>query len=142
MSRRRFPSRLHKAMLLLAVLLLAAISAVQARPFKRYDPRTDTVRKLTFANLRQGMKLYRDFCKKCHSRQTRESEFLYPESLTMTAWNKIFAERRVTCAERGVWHQLSEEQLRTINDYLYHEAYDAWNPHNPWDWDSWGLYGW
>ncbi|MDA8163545.1 MAG: cytochrome c [Desulfobacteraceae bacterium] len=141
MPRRPLPPRLLRALLLLGLLLLAAISAVQARPFERYDPRTGTMRELTFVNLRQGMKLFREFCRKCHTRGG-EAPFLYPESRTMAAWNRIFAERQVDCAKKGVWNELTAEQLDTINDYLYHEAYDAWNPHNPSDWDSWSLYGW
>lgn len=129
-------------MLLLALLLLAAISAVQARPFQRYHPRTETVRELTFGNLRQGMKLFRDSCKRCHVQQNGEAPFLSPESRTMAAWNRIFAKRHVTCAEEGIWGELTEEQLDMINDYLYHEAYDAWDPHDPRGWSSWSIYGW
>jgi mono/diheme cytochrome c family protein len=135
-------SRLDKAMLLLAAFLLAAISAVQARPYQRYDPTTESVRELTFGNLRQGMKLFRGFCKQCHSRQTQGVTLLSPESRSLAAWNRIFAEQDAACAEEGVWRELAEEQLRAINDYLYHEADDLWNPHPSWDWDSWSLYGW
>lgn len=143
MSRRRpFPTRLQKAMLVLAAFLLAAISAVQARPYQRYDPRSGAVRDLTFRNLRQGMKLFRGFCRKCHNQETRGEVFLSPDSRTTTAWNQVFAERYVACAEEGIWHDLPEEQLWMINDYLYHEADNARAPHTTWDWKPWGLYGW
>ena len=112
---------------------------VQARPAKRLDQRSGMCRFL--ANGGQldwesepwgtgGIK-FREVCKKCHNHDnTSGATFLHAESYSSTGWNTIFAKRRKKCARDGSWDVLSEEELQMVNDYLYRNANDTYDPNS------------
>ena len=116
--------------LLLAVVfsVMVGCPVTHAKPRERYDPDSRTTRKLEFKNLRAGYKLFRSFCKKCHTRNNPEAVFLYTESRTMKGWNNVFYKQHPECAKRGYWHELTKKQLMLVNDYLYYNAYDSYDP--------------
>lgn len=109
-----------------------------ARPGKRYDERTKTCRLLTAGKLSwesdhwgTGAKKFQQVCKSCHSRKSKSGEkFLYMESYSSKGWNKIFAKRRKKCAKDGSWDVLTSEELLLVNDYLYRNANDTYDPND------------
>lgn len=104
----------------------AAASPLFAKSGKRFDPTSATVRELTFANLQDGYRLFREVCKSCHHRGNDQgAKFLHTESKSMRAWNRVFAQRYPTCAKSGAWETLSKEDLLKINDYLFANAVDT-----------------
>ena len=56
--------------------------------------------------------------------------FLWTESKSSKAWNRVFAERYPKCAKDGSWAGLTQEQIMRINDYLYRWAKDSTDPGN------------
>jgi len=73
---------------------------------------------------REGRKLYKSNCKSCHYRENEVgASFLYEESKSQRAWDRVFIERYPKCAKDGSWSALSERQLQDINDYLYRYAF-------------------
>ena len=95
----------------------------------RFDPTTKTSRALEYKNTREGYKLYKSHCKSCHFRgNERGARFLTEDSRTMMGWNALFYRKHVRCAKDGSWAKLSPEDLLVINDYLYSNAYDTWDP--------------
>ncbi|HFQ89246.1 MAG TPA: hypothetical protein ENK27_04130 [Desulfobulbus sp.] len=132
-----------KKMALVAVagLLLVAwcgIDRAEARPRKRYDPRTKMCRQLDRGKLDWnsepwgiGGKKFREVCKRCHTRNNdKGAPFLWTESYTSKAWNSIFARRRAKCARDGSWDVLSEEELQMVNDYLYRNGDWTYDPND------------
>ena len=125
---------------ILTVLLTIAwgVNSLQARPKKRYDKRTEMCRFIADGQLdweseawgTGGVK-FREVCKKCHTRGNNQgAPFLHAESFSSEGWNSIFAKRRKKCARDGSWDVLSEEELTLINDYLYRNANDTYNPND------------
>jgi len=111
---------------LLVVVLTVASSPAFAKPEKRFDRASSTIRELKFANLREGYKLFRSSCKSCHHRgNDKGAKFLHTESKTMRAWNRVFYERYPQCAVDGDWKNLSAEDLLKVNDYLFANAVDT-----------------
>lgn len=103
----------------------------QARPSKRLDPATQTCRVFTPAAIEEGRDLFRSECKNCHSRNnTVGARFIHSESLISKAWNRVFFQRYPACAKDGSWASLSDEQLRRVNDYLFMNSADAYNPNS------------
>ncbi len=118
----------RKAVAAVAVVLSLAVlpAAWAGGPDRRYDPGTMTLRELTFGNLRDGYKIFRESCKSCHHRgNAAGARFLYTESKTMRGWNRVFYERRARCDRDGAWKGLSADDLLKLNDYLFHSASDA-----------------
>lgn len=113
-----------------AVILLGLIStAAQAVPSKRLDPASQTCRTFTSATLWEGRQVFLTSCKTCHSRDNdQNAPFLHTESKTMNGWTRVFFKRYPQCAKAGAWDGLSEEQLLRLNDYLYRNAADSWDP--------------
>jgi len=107
--------------------LVATVASVSATPKKRYDKTTGTCRVLNSGPLEwetlpwgQGGKAFKQVCKSCHSRNNdQQAPFLWEESKTSKGWNRIFATKRVKCAQDGSWEKLSGDQLLMVNDYLY-----------------------
>lgn len=97
---------------------------------KRYDASTESCRILGFDSLwyGKGRELFDQKCKVCHTRKNNVgASFLYTESLSPTAWNRVFSTRYPKCAKNGEWKISQNEQL-LINDYLYRygtDTYDA-----------------
>jgi len=125
---------------LLAGLLAVVLSTVAtyARPGKRYDKSTDTCRILTSGKLNwdsdhwgKGAQKFKEVCKSCHTRNNdKGAKFLYMESFSSKGWNAIFAKKRKKCAQDGSWDVLSKEELLAVNDYLYRNANDTYDPND------------
>ncbi|MEW6429738.1 MAG: hypothetical protein AB1568_17085 [Thermodesulfobacteriota bacterium] len=118
----------------LALVPVLLSSAAHARPGKRLDPATNTCRLLTFANSgwnSPGAHVWKETCKGCHARDNDQgAPFLHPGSKTMKAWNRVFFERYPKCARSGAWDKLSQEELLSLNDYLFVHAYNAYDPND------------
>lgn len=98
-------------------------------PRKRFDVRTKTCRLLSDHNLLVGYLNFQEVCKSCHSRDNDQgAKFLYTESKTRRAWDRVFATMYPPCAKNGSWKRLADEDLAKVNDYLFVNAagtYDA-----------------
>ncbi len=102
-----------------------------ARPAKRLDPQTQTCRVFTPVVIEEGARLFRSVCKSCHSRDSEAgAPFLHSESMISRAWNRVFATRYPGCAKDGSWAALSDEQLRRVNDFLYMNSADSYDPNS------------
>lgn len=127
-----------RMMILLAVFttLIAAgmVKESQATPRKRLNEATQVCRILTFYNsgwVSEGSKIFAGSCKTCHYRGNDQgASFLHSESKTMTAWNRVFLERYPKCARDGQWANLSEEDLQKLNDFLYRNAANTYDPND------------
>ena len=117
---------------LLAVLIIPATG--QATPKKRLDEKTQTCRILDFYNsgwVSEGSKIFSNSCKNCHYRDNDEgASVLYSESKTMKAWNRVFYEKYPECAKLGYWDALSKEDLLKVNDYLFRNAANTYDPND------------
>jgi len=118
--------------LVVAATLGLGLASAQASPGKRFDEKTQSCRVLTFYNsgwVSEGSKIFHASCQTCHAQGNNQgAPFLYSESKSMKAWNRVFTERYPKCAQIGSWAKLSEDDLQKLNDYLYHNAantYDA-----------------
>ncbi|MBU0483333.1 MAG: cytochrome c [Proteobacteria bacterium] len=116
--------------LLVAILALPATS--EATPKKRLDEATQTCRILTFYNsgwASPGSKIFKKSCKSCHYQgNDKGAPFLYSESKSMKGWNRVFLTRYPECAKNGSWSSLSMEDILQVNDYLYRNAANTYNP--------------
>ncbi len=110
-------------------IIISAAFALQAkaRPEYRFDDNTHTCRDLKDGQLEwdsrgygEGGKIFKELCKNCHSRDNEAgAPFLWTESKTSQAWNRVFTKRYPQCAQNGSWEGITAEQLRKVNDYLY-----------------------
>lgn len=118
--------------ILLTLLVLPATG--QATPKKRLDEATQTCRILDFYNsgwVSEGSDIFSNSCKNCHYRDNdKEASFLHSESKTMKAWNRVFFEKYPECAKRGEWANLSKEELQKLNDYLFRNAANTYDPND------------
>ena len=111
---------------LVVLFLTVATSPAFAKPEKRFDQVSSTVRELGFSDLRAGYKIFREVCKSCHHRGNDQgAKFLHTESKSMRAWNRVFYERYSKCAKTGAWEKISGEDLLKLNDYLFANAVDT-----------------
>lgn len=109
--------------------LLAWITTAQGSPTKRQDDRTNTCRILNQPDLWAGYKTFRKSCKNCHYRNNdKGATFIYAESKTMKAWNRVFTTLSPKCAQNGTWDNLTPNELLQLNDYLFVNAADAYDP--------------
>ena len=118
-----------KPAIVLTVILLTVSIALQAeaRPKKRYDATTKTCRILDYGPLEwdsrawgEGGKVFQEVCKVCHTRDNdKGAPFLYTESKTPQAWNRVFAQKYPKCAKDGAWDKITLDQQLKLNDYLY-----------------------
>ncbi len=120
--------------LLVAAFVLAGLATAEASPTKRFDQTTQTCRILTFHNsgwVSPGAKLFQQNCKSCHYRgNDKGASFLHVESKTMKGWNRVFYKKYPKCAKNGKWDNLSQEELLQINDYLYRNASNTYDPND------------
>ena len=118
----------------LAAVMAFGLATAQASPRERYDARTQTCRVLTFYNsgwVSEGSKLFQESCKSCHHRGNDEgAKFLYSETKSMKGWNRVFAERTPKCYKDGAWAKLSENDIEQLNDYLYRNASNTYDPND------------
>lgn len=121
--------------ILVTSCLLIGISASfsHARPATRFDETTQTCRLLNSGPLEatsrpygEGGKIFRQSCKNCHNRNNdKGAPFLWAESKTSKAWNRVFTQRYPQCAKEGQWDHLTQEEVMRVNDYLYRFSYDS-----------------
>jgi hypothetical protein len=124
--------------LLSCMVSIAILSTVQARPKKRLDERTKSCRILDNGTLDWesdhwgiGAQKFKAVCKSCHSKDNASgAPFLYMETYSSTGWNNVFARRSKKCARDGSWDILSEDELLLVNDYLYRNANDTYDPND------------
>jgi hypothetical protein len=120
------------------VVLTWAIHSVQARPGKRYDESTKSCRTLDNGTLDwesdhwgTGAQKFVQVCKGCHTRDNdKGASFLYMESYGSEGWNNVFAKRRIPCRLNGSWDVLSKNEITLVNDYLYRNANDTYDPND------------
>ncbi|MEW6290793.1 MAG: c-type cytochrome [Thermodesulfobacteriota bacterium] len=120
-------------MVLVVMLALVAGSAVkgQASPDKRFDQGTQTCRILGFDSMwwGDGAKIFQNNCKSCHYRgNDKGAPFLYAESKSPEAWNRVFFKKYPQCAKDGSWGALSLGDQLKLNDYLYRNGANTYNP--------------
>ncbi len=104
-----------------------SVTAVMARPAKRYDAKTKTCRVLSSGPLEweslpwgMGGKGFHNVCQSCHTQgEDSKAPFLWTESKSSKGWNRLFADTKVQCANDGSWDAFTEDQLQMVNDYLY-----------------------
>jgi hypothetical protein len=114
--------------ILLVVLTVAIGSAdddeaVSAGSMKRFDARTQTCRLLSDQNLIVGYRNFQAVCKSCHNRENDQgAKFLYTESKTRRAWDRVFTKMYPDCAKDGSWNRLATEDLLKVHDYLFTNA--------------------
>lgn len=122
---------------MLAVVFIAAV--LHARPSKRFDERTQMCRIIDEGKLGWdsepwglGNQKFQEVCKSCHSRDNDQgAPFIHAKSYTSKGWNRIFAKRRVDCAENGSWESLTEEEIQIMNDFLFRNAAWTYDPYGP-----------
>ena len=115
---------------MVGVALIAGVAEVNAWPGKRFDSTTNTCRSIGSGKLEwesrpwgTGGRGFDRVCKSCHYRDNDKGvPFLYVESKCSKAWNRIFAQKKVKCAQDGSWDSLSMDELLKVNDYLYRFA--------------------
>ncbi len=132
---------MNKVLAVSIAALLTTVWTTQslfARPRKRYDKRTKMCRILDKGKLDwesdhwgTGARKFKEVCKSCHTRNnTKGATFLYMESFSSKGWNEVFAKRRKKCARDGSWDVLTKEELLLVNDYLYRNANDTYDPND------------
>lgn len=78
-----------------------------------------------------GAMKFKEVCKSCHNRSNAKgARFLYMESYGSKGWNHVFAKRSKKCARDGSWDILSADELQLVNDYLYRNANDTYDPND------------
>lgn len=125
---------------IIVAMISFGVFKTHARPDQRYDAGNQTTRDLLLKNRRAGYKIFRNFCKSCHYRENEQAPFLHTESKTMRGWNTVFHKKHPKCAQQGLWNKLSSDDLLNLNDYLYYNALDAYDPNDPWDNDGIWFY--
>ncbi len=124
--------------LFVCIVSIAIIGSVQARPGKRYDDGTKTCRIIDSGTLDwesdhwgTGAAKFKAVCKGCHARDSKSgAPFLYMESYGSEGWNNVFAKRTKKCAQDGSWDVLTKNELILVNDYLYRNANDTYDPND------------
>lgn len=120
------------------VAIAWAIGSVQARPGKRFDEGTQMCRIIDQGRLDwesdhwgTGARKFNEVCKGCHMRgNDKGAPFLYMETYGSEGWNRVFSKRRIKCKLDGSWDILSKEELLLVNDYLYRNANDTYDPND------------
>ncbi len=113
----------------LSILAMGIGNVTLAGPEKRFDPGTETCREFTFEAMMDGYKSFRTVCKNCHNREG-DGGFIYTESKNPVAWNRVFFEKYPTCATDGSWESLSNEDKLKLNDYLFRNAANNYDPND------------
>jgi len=107
------------------------VTAPEASPTKRCDKVANVCRIFTHESLWEGYKLFQSNCKSCHFRGNKKNaKFLYTESKVRKGWNRVFSKKYSQCAKDGSWQKLTVEQLARVNDYLFKNAADTYDPYD------------
>ncbi|AGF77734.1 hypothetical protein UWK_01166 [Desulfocapsa sulfexigens DSM 10523] len=125
--------------LLALCFMLYVVPSVEARPGKRFDESTKMCRILNDGGQLDwesdhwgiGAAKFKEVCKSCHTRDNdKGAPFLYMESYGSKGWNNVFSQRRKKCARDGSWDVLSAAELQLVNDYLYRNANNTYDPND------------
>lgn len=121
---------MQKCVLMLTVVVVSALafSLAKATSEQRFDATTKTCRTLTPERDLQGYKLFKEFCKDCHNKNSEQAGFLYNESKTPRAWDRVFAQKYSKCAKDGSWKNMNLDDQLVLNDYLYRTGGDTYAP--------------
>ena len=106
------------------------LSSAAAKDLKRYDPVTKSCRILGFDSFwgGKGRRLFDQKCKVCHTKDnSKDIPFLHAESKSPKGWTRVFFTRYPKCAKTGAWQVTLDETL-LINDYLYRNGADTYDP--------------
>ncbi len=116
------------AIVMFLVILIYSLPA-HAKPVTRFDAASNTCRVISEGPLYwesyawgEGGKTFKAQCQSCHNGNDKSAPFLWTESKNQDAWNRVFASRYPKCAQNGSWKEISDEQLRMVNDYLWRWA--------------------
>lgn len=127
---------MKKAGLVVLVFVVGLLFGAQggyASPQKRFDPTTQTCRILGFDSMwwGEGAKIFQNSCKSCHFRENdKGAPFLYSESKSPAAWNRVFYKKYPACAKDGSWGNLTLNDQLLLNDYLYRNGANTYDPNN------------
>ena len=116
-----------------SLILLSLAVCVQAKPAKRYDAGTKTCRVFGFDSgwWGEGNKVFKSHCKSCHSRNNdKGATFLHSEAKSPRGWNRVFYTKYPKCYKEGRWADLTEDQLLKLNDFLYRNGSNTYDPNN------------
>jgi cytochrome c5 len=75
-------------------------------------------------NPRKGKHLYKKSCKTCHSSGGEGGE-VTPMTKTQAQWDRIFKKKK---HDEEAWNNLSEQDLKDIQQFLYDHAADSPQP--------------
>lgn len=117
----------------MVLFVFLGVSLAQASPKKRFDPGTQTCRIFDKESTwwGNGAEIFRSNCKSCHFRgNDKGAPFLYSESKSSRAWNRVFFKKYPECAQDGSWGNLTLEDQLVLNDYLYRNANDTYDPND------------
>lgn len=121
-------------MSLLMFLFLMNASFSCAVPKKRFDPGAKMCRILTFYNsgwISDGSQIFKETCKSCHYKgNDKGAPFLHTESKNSQGWNRVFYKKYPKCAKDGSWGILTLENQMQLNDFLYRNAADTYDPYD------------
>ena len=120
-------------LMVMVIFLVAGVSQGQASPKKRFDQTTQTCRIFDKDSLwwGEGAKIFKKSCKSCHFRGNDEgAPFLYSESKSPRAWNRVFFKKYPACAKDGSWGNLALNDQLLLNDYLYRNGADTYDPND------------
>ena len=126
----KWNKRIVAALLCLLFCCAFSLSDVTANDLKRYDPINKSCRILGHDSFwyGKGRRLFDQKCKVCHTRNNSENAtFLYSESKSPKAWNRVFFKKYPKCAKKGLW-KVSNNEVLLINDYLYRYGADTHDP--------------
>lgn len=120
----------HGVIALVVLLVIGVAMQAYARPESRYDETTKTCRVIGDGPLEwesrvwgQGGKTFKSVCQGCHKRgNDKDAPFLWVESKTSEAWNRVFTQKYPQCAKDGSWQSMTIDQQLMVNDYLYRWA--------------------
>ncbi len=116
-------------LMLAGILVVSAFCVLEAdaRPDKRFDETTQTCRVLDQGQLEwdsrpwgEGGKVFKQVCKSCHTRDNdKGAPFLWVESKSSKAWNRVFFQKYPKCSKNGSWDDMTLDQQLKLNDYLF-----------------------
>jgi len=75
-------------------------------------------------NPRKGKHLFKKTCKTCHSSGDEGGE-VTPMTKTQAQWDRLFDKKK---HDQGAWKDLSEQDLKDIQQFLYDHAADSPQP--------------
>lgn len=121
------------AVLIGMALLFVCATLVQASPKKRFDEATQTCRIFNKDSTwwGEGAKIFQNNCKTCHfTGNDVGAPFLHSESKSPKAWNRVFFKKYPDCAKDGSWEKLTLNDQLLLNDYLYRNGANTYNPND------------